>query len=203
MKNIAVLWSGGLDSTYLILKRLREGYNINAYYVEILNNEKKTIAEKKAIQQITEQLLKDYPKTFYVHPNPVMKNYINLGDNDPFKLTQPVLWLLAIPVIMSYGVTYEKIEISYIMYDDALSYMEDAKSFLKSLNGFNNGEYSYESIVSYPLIKKLKKEIYYEMKNDPIMKKYIDLTWSCEAPIFKGKKIIPCKSCEPCKSRKF
>jgi len=37
-----VLWSGGFDSTYMIQHLLKNGHEVNAYYVEFQNNEKKT-----------------------------------------------------------------------------------------------------------------------------------------------------------------
>jgi len=45
-----VLWSGGLDSTYLVQKLLEEGRPVQAFYVEIKNNVEKTERERAAIE---------------------------------------------------------------------------------------------------------------------------------------------------------
>lgn len=42
MKKVGVLFSGGIDSTYLIWKNLKEGNYVIPFYVEIINNEKQT-----------------------------------------------------------------------------------------------------------------------------------------------------------------
>lgn len=45
-KKVAVLFSSGLDSTYLIWKNLNEGNEVFPIYITISNNENKTILEK-------------------------------------------------------------------------------------------------------------------------------------------------------------
>jgi 7-cyano-7-deazaguanine synthase in queuosine biosynthesis len=47
-----VLWSGGLDSTYLIQKLLAENNRVEAFYVEIKNNIEKTERETAAIEKV-------------------------------------------------------------------------------------------------------------------------------------------------------
>jgi 7-cyano-7-deazaguanine synthase in queuosine biosynthesis len=60
MKKVAVLFSGGLDSTYLIWKNLKDGNQVFPIYVEIQNNETKTILEKNR----TELLFREFSKEF-------------------------------------------------------------------------------------------------------------------------------------------
>lgn len=49
MKNILVMWSGGIDSTYTLAKLLKEtDYNIHAHHVTLINHEKRGESEKDA-----------------------------------------------------------------------------------------------------------------------------------------------------------
>ena len=49
-KRVGVLFSGGLDSTYLVWKNLKDGNTVVPIYIEIGNNKIKTILEKNRIE---------------------------------------------------------------------------------------------------------------------------------------------------------
>lgn len=51
-----VLWTGGLDSTSLVLKLLQDGHHVTAAYIEIENNDTKTERELHAISEISKYL---------------------------------------------------------------------------------------------------------------------------------------------------
>ena len=51
-KKVAVFFSGGLDSTYLVWKNLSDGNTVLPVYVEIENNEVKTILEKNRMESV-------------------------------------------------------------------------------------------------------------------------------------------------------
>ena len=46
-KKIAILFSGGLDSTYLMWKALKAGHDVYPIYIEVRNNEIKSLIEKQ------------------------------------------------------------------------------------------------------------------------------------------------------------
>ena len=52
MKDILVLASGGLDSTYLIYDNLKKGNNVTALYVTVENNPTKNKSELMALELI-------------------------------------------------------------------------------------------------------------------------------------------------------
>jgi len=58
MKKVAVLFSGGLDSTYLVWKNLNEGNIVYPIYIEIENNITKTILEKNRIELLYKEFYK-------------------------------------------------------------------------------------------------------------------------------------------------
>lgn len=68
-KKVAILFSGGLDSTYLVWKNLKEGNVVLPIYVEIENNEVKTTMEKKIVLNY---FIKNSLKNF-VQTNLIMK----------------------------------------------------------------------------------------------------------------------------------
>lgn len=67
MSSYFVLWSGGIDSTFMILRLLELGHSVEAGYVEIQNNQVKTRSEQSAIA-LLQPLIKDkYPSQFKFH----------------------------------------------------------------------------------------------------------------------------------------
>ena len=67
MKNVFILWSGGLDSTYLIYKNLNEGNKVISGYVSLLNNGKKVDMERQAIEKLKEEFNKEFYNFEYKH----------------------------------------------------------------------------------------------------------------------------------------
>ena len=62
-KKVALLFSGGLDSTYLMYKNLEEGNIVYPYYIEVKNNEKKTELELNRSNLIVDVFKKNYNKS--------------------------------------------------------------------------------------------------------------------------------------------
>ena len=57
MANIFCLWSGGLDSTFMIDKLLKEGNTVVVGYIEILNNPRQMERERNARKIMTKKFL--------------------------------------------------------------------------------------------------------------------------------------------------
>lgn len=55
-KKILQFWSGGADSTYLLLQNLRCGYDVSTVYIEIQNNVEKTQREHKAMTALLQDI---------------------------------------------------------------------------------------------------------------------------------------------------
>ena len=60
-KKVAVLFSGGLDSTYLVWKNLTDGNDVQPIYVEVENNQTKTILEKNRTDLLVQEFCKEFP----------------------------------------------------------------------------------------------------------------------------------------------
>ncbi|MDA3781517.1 MAG: hypothetical protein PF487_15015 [Bacteroidales bacterium] len=124
MKKVAVLFSGGLDSTYLVWKNLNDGNQLFPIYVEIENNYIKTILEKNR----TELLYNEFSKEFNLSGNHEKKihdvhNVISVGlkanmCNIYFK--QVPIWILA--MMFCQNMDIDEIQIGYVGNDDVISY---------------------------------------------------------------------------------
>ena len=59
-KKVAILFSGGLDSTYLVWKNLTDGNEVYPIYIEIENNQNKTILEKNRIKLLWREFKNEF-----------------------------------------------------------------------------------------------------------------------------------------------
>lgn len=191
-KKIGVLFSGGLDSTYLIWKNLKEKNEIFPFYVEILNNKNKTILEKNRIFLLYEQFSKEFKNKIH-EPKNILSITVNHNTNH-LMLKQIPIWILSI--LFSLNENFDEFQIGYVMNDDGISYINDIKKIYNAYKPILD----VHTPLIFPLTKMKKDEI---VNNLP--KKYLNLTVSCEIPKIigdKNAKILnykPCGYCEPCK----
>lgn len=175
-KKIAVLWSGGLDSTYLIFKNLQEGNSVTSYYVNIENNKEKTICEKNAIRKIS--------KIFKLY------DFKDGGDIFKIKIFQSSnIFLKQVPlfiVSLVYLSDFDSVQIAYCKNDDAISYLNEIKKIFYSFKGISHNKLPK---LEFPLMKE-GKEDYYNLLPKEIRKNI----WYCENP----HKMKPCNKCSPC-----
>lgn len=209
MKNVMVLYSGGLDSTYLIWKNIMDGNNVYPIYVEIKNNHIKTFVENKQSAEILE-ILNDMAvarglKRMFLETTVSINVYSSVSDD--LHLLQLPIWLTGI--MYSGKLSHvDEIQIGYVMNDDAISYLDDIKNLYESYKPF---VYSHPKLV-FPLTKEKKTSMHHDLPES--IKKLII---SCEMPILFGKndkeiheiteptKILTyktCGECVPCKRQK-
>ena len=192
-KNIGVLFSSGLDSTYLVYKNLKEGNVVYPIYIEIENNVNKTIIEKNRIELLYKKFYEEFQ--FNIKPiKYVMKTNVNARE-DSIHLKQVPVWILGL--LFSQGLDVEEIQIGYVCGDDSTSYIKDMKKIY----------YSYERIsdklipISFPLTKKKKWEIISKLPE-----KYHKYIYSCECPDIIGNEkdefieYHACCECTACKT---
>jgi hypothetical protein len=192
-KKICVLFTGGLDSTYLIWKNLKDGNEVIPVYFEIENNKNKTILEKNRIDLILTKLHVDFSGKAILHDIDygLSVNIKSHGDGLLFKQI-PIFIMGAIYLA---GDNVDEIQLGYVMNDDAISYINEIQKIYKS----------YKPIVdnltpmTFPLTKVSKHNILSELP-----KEIIDLTVNCENPHIIGSeddRVIdyePCGRCVPC-----
>ena len=186
MSNIFCLWSGGLDSTYLVDKLLRENHTVIVGWCDIQNNHEVMKREYEARTPMIEYFLETYSGRF-----------INMGKlysinvkihNDTIPLKQAFLWMMSYLTLPNYSYRkIDKLALGYVMNDDALSYLDEFKSIFKTLNEFADSEIE----LIFPVIKYRKTDMYLELPN--ILKD--NITW-CDT----NEEILnPCGKCDSCK----
>ena len=191
-KKVLVLFSGGLDSTYLVYKNLKEGNQVIPIYTEIMNNTKKVYAEKTQIDRIYNLLYEEF--SGYLHPIYFPNRFEITGSGGNVSvLPQVPAWIFGI-IYSGQLQNVDEVQIGYVMNDDAISYLDDIKAIY----------HSYQNMVPiklpelvFPLTKTKKYEI-----DEKLPEKYRELTISCEYPTIaynQGIKFYDCGDCEPCK----
>lgn len=138
MKDVFVLWSGGLDSTFLVEKNLIEGNNVFTGYVKIGNNFEKSKKELNAISKMYDYFKCHY--NGYLCDNGIISECTINQTNTNLLLKQLPMWLNSLLYINE---RYDEIQIGYTMNDDAISYIPDILKIY----------YSYEGITKNPLPK--------------------------------------------------
>lgn len=194
-KKIGVLFSGGLDSTYLIWKNLKEGNEVYPIYIEIDNNYNKSILEKNRINLLYQKFTEEFNVNHQIKIYPVdyaLNVKVNSHGNG-LMFKQIPIWIFG--VLFQCGIDYDEIHIGYVMNDDAISYISDIKKIYSSYKSITD----IQIPLKFPLVKINK----YQMAGE-LPSKYFDLVVSCENPIIKESKGVeiveyePCCECEAC-----
>ena len=203
-KRVAILFSSGLDSTYLVWKNLKDGNTVIPIYIEIQNNYNKVMMEKNRVGL----LMKEFQDEFNSNDDTYKCDEKLLHDveyaasvnvnicEDSLYFKQIPIWMFGVVFLQSLKV--DEIQIGYVSNDDAIPYLNDIKKIYKS----------YQSICDkmIPLVFPLSKMKKWQMAKD-LPKKYMDLIYTCENPRIiestKDNEFIeykPCCCCIPCKT---
>lgn len=68
LTNYLIMWSGGIDSTYVLAKMLKEtDHNIFAHHIELKNCERRDLTERNSVLKLHEKLTKIRPFQFSVN----------------------------------------------------------------------------------------------------------------------------------------
>jgi 7-cyano-7-deazaguanine synthase in queuosine biosynthesis len=212
MKTVLVLASGGFDSTYLIMKNLREGNCVIPLYIKSMVDSYQRKYEIKALQAIVSEFQKLYPKK--VKTNKFSESYLCdfiqyesnfwCGGYHGFPLQQPIVWMLGAASFINKDTTppeIDEIQLGYVMEDHALSWLKEIKKLFKAIMGMsmmthfavNGKEYKLPK-VTFPIIKLSKYDIYGSIERD--CPSIFKLCVTCETPNEDGSACGHCHSCE-------
>lgn len=186
---ISVLWSGGLDSTYLIQHLLDENSKniVWASYVELKNNKEKTEMELNAIKKMLPYLNEKYKERFKYLGVVCSFDIIKIGNCSGF--AQLPLWISAIISTTSKDVN--KIAIGYVMNDDAIAYLPEFKKIVKSYNAISYNPYPQ---IIFPIHKYKKHDIIPKLTSELLQ----HVVW-CEYPNVVAGEYSACGQCETCR----
>lgn len=192
---VFVLWSGGLDSTYLIQKLLVDPKytEVHAGIVNLENNKEQMAAQFAAIKKMLPIFSKNAK---FKYKNTIFSCEVIKVDST-LDLKQPPLWITACAY---FATEYDEIAISYVMGDGAISFLPEISKLYSAYK--NLSRYSAEfAKLTYPL-KKLNKEIIWDNLGVNLKDK---VTW-CESPNKVGRKYVSCcdyENCPSCERMKF
>ena len=186
--NIAILFSGGLDSTYLVYKNLKEGNTVYPYYVNITNNGDRPDMEFRTTKKLYQVFKDEFPGLIYP---PKEIGSFEIGVENPWRIIQPQIWIFFLSMLQ-YSKNIDEFQIGYIKNDDALDYLKDIKKLHNSFKGFPAFENKFIPL-KFPLLKYDKYEL---MKLLP--EKYSKLIVSCENAHKIGDEYVSCGTCHNC-----
>jgi len=193
-KKVGVLFSGGLDSTYLVWKNLKDGNTVIPIYVELRNNKSKSILEKNRIKLLHEEFCQEFNKQDSCRIGNIIQGmsveselYTNI------LLKQVPMWITALIFNQNHGV--DELQIGYVGGDDAISFLSDIKKIYKGFNKLNTEPLKK---ITFPLKKESKYDIMAELPHQ-----YKELIVSCEEPRIVDEnaervEYTPCGNCPPC-----
>jgi len=186
-KNIVILFTGGLDSTYLLYKNLKEGNHVDIIYTKIQNNPEKTQSEIHAIDEIIVEMNRLFsPCSISFKYNSVEINALA----DGIRLKQLPSHMLTV----MHGIhdLQSEVQLGYCMNDDMVSYIEDLKKLYESWMPFCAPGMPN---ITFPLLKIHKIDMLRELP-----KSLRDLVFSCENPPELCK---PCGECDSCRKYQY
>lgn len=192
MKRVGVLFSGGLDSTYLLYKNLKEGNIVVPIYIEIKNNVKKSKLEKNRVELLYNEFKSEFGN--YIKEIQYIINIDLYSSEHNLSFAQMPVWIVGL--IYSQCLCVDEFQIGYCIGDDAISYIDDIKDIYYSFNKINNDSLKP---IAFPIIKNSKIQTFCELPQQ-----YKDLIVSCEKPTLlndDSQKIEykPCCECAVCK----
>lgn len=196
MKKVLIPFSGGLDSTYLVWKNLKEGNDVTIVYFEIENNAEKVKLEKIHRAKIITLFQKEFGHGSLHIPHLEYK-ILASGIINNYSLIQVPIWMLG--AFMGSNHTYDEIQMGYVMNDDALSYLDEIRTLFNAYQPFSNDPLPK---ITFPIIRKHKTEMLRELPEI-----YLKYVYSCENPnITKDNKeeieYHYCGQCVPCQKYK-
>tara|TARA_Y100000310_G_scaffold110792_1_gene109224 strand:+ start:1016 stop:1720 length:705 start_codon:yes stop_codon:yes gene_type:complete len=217
------LWSGGFDSTYMVMKLLWEGHTVQPIYLSCIDKRQSESVELRVMKSIVDFIRDKYPK--YRHR---IKDFVKMevklnkevekkirklgGHGGKLKLpmgTQQAMFAhfcSYFPHKLYYGTLigdprYRRrkapsVYLRFLSYDDNDCGFIDEKKF----NNERDKLCSIFKNLRFPIINLTKEEMLEDSKNkkfDEVLYK----TWSCWYPYRSNKPGEPCGSCAICKQR--
>jgi 7-cyano-7-deazaguanine synthase in queuosine biosynthesis len=182
-----VLFSGGMDSTYLVSYMLSEDGPVDILYVNGGQSREKMRLELEARDRLIEFMNREYPNKIQRQYEILQPVYIHDGCNK--KWIQPNAWMQGAFRVLDAS-RHSCVRIAYVNSDGAYfgSHLSDIKAQWKSMLkvGFKGDHIPLE----FAILHMDKLEVL-----EAIDKRLLPMVWVCEMPS-DGK---ACQKCSPCK----
>jgi 7-cyano-7-deazaguanine synthase in queuosine biosynthesis len=196
--------SGGYDSTWLLIKNLKEGHELYPIYIHSSSVSKlKQVIEINSVKNLIQKL-----QLRFDNLNNLSEIEIKLDAARDVISMQPIFWMLGLfndVKNMHHFIDYDEVHIGYVMCDSTVSYQHEILNFWKSLFSFSFPDYKVPKLI-FPLKKYQKAAIINNLEDFDC--EILADCWFCENPkIIKTKKmkndnieiyIESCGECNPC-----
>jgi 7-cyano-7-deazaguanine synthase in queuosine biosynthesis len=199
-KKILVVWSGGLDSTSVLLDALACGHEVETLYTSLENNGHKVDNELRRRKMMRSVLRLKEGKTF----KDTVVNIPSLipAENSICTFWQPTLWIWGLMLFLKKDHQFDEVRFGYIRGDDFWHVRDKVvklfKVALEALGGTkdfpDDPDLKIPRLV-YPFEWQEKiKLAEYMYKNNP---EILQLIWTCENPENRTE----CGRCNTCQKR--
>ena len=183
---VLLMFSGGLDSTGVFYKLLKENKKIHVHHLHMVNRENRHTAENIAVKNVCEYMKKigdfKYSESYHEYP---CYNENFMWDSDMCNFISGTICLSLKSV--------KEVALGMTKSDITRSVTDRAERGTKIFESFGT---SAKKI--YPLRDMTKKEIFEMLPVD-----LRSLTWSCRTPIYlPDGDMHKCKKCKACRELK-
>lgn len=191
-KSILLLWSGGYDSTLLLIEALRLGYNVKTLYIEMENNKLKSKREiykrhilKNKLEQKFSRVIEDLGS----------KQYLIYKEMNNYSYFQPFVWLTH--SLLNNSIT-DYICLGYLKTSDFWHIHNYWKESFYSLQKclLTKNSKIIEPLFPLEWITKYECREYFKYYYEDFYK----LCHTCENPIIEKGRIVDCNKCITCKN---
>jgi 7-cyano-7-deazaguanine synthase in queuosine biosynthesis len=191
-----LLFSGGMDSTYLLQWFLHYG-DVDTLFVQANPHPLKLIKEKEARKKLFALFEKHY-KHRVLKDHEIELNRL-FGENSDIKAVQPISWLTAALIAFD-SERHHSVSVGYVLGDQAPVYQPQFKAYWEAGWVMTRGPREAVPQLVFPLVETHHTK--YDTV-DRIDKRLVMATWVCETPYEVGegahKTIKACTRCDPCR----
>lgn len=183
-----LLFSGGLDSTFMLQTALMEG-DVETLYVsgaQCPNKVKKELAARKRIIDKLERICKHRVRRDHVIQ---MENLLD-GSTPDHKFVQPMAWIYGALKVSDGGDRHSELRIGYVNGDSIMVNLQNVLAVWDQAQHFTKW---HPLPLVFPLMYMHKDDILHRL-NPHVWED----VWVCEMPKRKGAGHTACGSCRPC-----
>lgn len=191
-----VLFSGGLDSTYLMYKHAKEGRQTHHMYLTGGQTARKIECESEAREKILKYFYEHYPKACFSEHRGSNEGYpvtLNFANGYGVSWSQSIAWLICALGAVNPD-RHSSVQVSYVLGDQALQLIETMQTAWKAL--WTMAKLGELVPLEFPLKHTTKYNIMQEMPRE-----LYKLTWVCETPRGLDGERQPCGTCYGCETR--
>ena len=184
-----VLWSGGLDSTAILLYYLKEKIPFETVYINLDNNRVKAKEEKKARKKILKALENYYAVKITDHE----VKFSSINFSHKHTLAQPLIWMFGLLQVIHENI--DTVNLGYVEGDCFWHIKHNFERAFWHLKRVMDNKFKKFPTLHYPFEWFGKKDLVDYHYSDEIGKYVFGMLWVCEDVMEDSSQ---CGKCTPC-----